>query len=40
MKVQNPLKAIYDIKVIKDELKQFGGRCALIKTTLKYIRTY
>lgn len=37
MKVNYPLNSTADIKVIKEELKPFGGRCAkIVETTLEY----
>ncbi len=37
MKVMYRLKGTVDIKVIKEELKQFGGRCAkVVEKGLEY----
>jgi len=37
VKVSYPLKDIVDIKVIKEELKPFGGRCAkVVDASLEY----
>lgn len=37
MKVNYPIKGAADIKVIKEELKSFGGRCAkIVGTNLEY----
>jgi hypothetical protein len=37
MKVNYPIKGSVDLKVIKEELKPFGGRCAkIVGDTLEY----
>lgn len=37
MKVNFPVKEAADLKVIKEELKQYGGRCAkIVEGNLEY----
>ncbi|CAG9607600.1 hypothetical protein [Pseudoneobacillus rhizosphaerae] len=37
MKVTYPIKGVAEIKVLKEELKPFGGRCAkIVENTLEF----